>query len=161
MLVEDRDISDIIVKLSKHYTDNISTRFLRPLFTGILSDTTMARRISELTEHSESFILQGFRLDDLYDDILALAQFIFLIRRDILPNISNLRDENIKTASADKVYRSMAFNNLSSNIKILVDILNDLYVSTIAYDKKTAKNRTVASGIPDLKKIGNLLVEKA
>ena len=160
MVVEDRKISELIMKLSRHYKENISTQFLRPLFTGIFSDTTMARRISELTEHSESFILQGFILNDLYDDILALAQFIFLVRRDILPNILNLTEENTKTATTDKVYRAMAFNNLAANIRILVDYLNDLYVLTVAYDRKLFKNKTVASTIPDLKLMGNLLVEK-
>ena len=76
MLVDDRIIAEIIVRIGRHYNENIATRFLRPLFAQILSNIDLSRHIVDLTEHSDDFVLQGFHLDDLYYDIIALARFI-------------------------------------------------------------------------------------
>ncbi len=161
MIVENKMISEVIMDLSKHYKDNIATRFLSPLFSEILADTSIARRISDITEHSEDFLMQGYHLNDLYLNILALAQFVFLVRREVLPNLSSLTEENTRFATSDKVYRTMAFNNLPSNIRILADYINDLYVLTKSYDKKTSPKGCVADTIPELELIGKYLVEKS
>ncbi len=105
--------------------------------------------------------MQGYHLNDLYLNILALAQFVFLVRRDVLPNISSLTEENTRFATSDKVYRTMAFNNLPANIRILADYINDLYILTVAYDKKNSLNGgCIADSVPELELIGKYLVEK-
>jgi len=159
MLVDDRIIAEIIVRIGRHYNENIATRFLRPVFAQILSNIDLSRHIVDLTEHSEDFVLQGFHLDDLYYDIIALARFIYLARRDILPNISALTESNTKTASAaDKVYRSMAFSNLGPNLTILASMVLELYNAAVAYDKKNAvRGRLVAPRIEGLRDVERLL----
>ena len=64
MLVDDRIIAEIIVRLGRHYNENIATRFLRPVFAQILSDIDLSRHIVDLTEHSEDLVLPGCHLDD-------------------------------------------------------------------------------------------------
>ena len=155
MLVDDRIIAEIIVRIGRHYNENIATRFLRPLFAQILSNIDLSRHI---VEHSEDFVLQGFHLDDLYYDIIALSRFIYLVRRDVLPNINSITEANTKMATADKVYRNMAFSNLGPNLAVLASMLLELYHATLQYDKKTAgRNKTVASRITDLADIERLL----
>ena len=158
MLVDDRIIAEIVVRIGRHYNENIATRFLRPLFAQILSNIDLSRHIVDLTEHSEDFVLQGFHLDDLYYDIIALSRFIYLVRRDVLPNINSITEANTKMATADKVYRNMAFSNLGPNVDILASLVLELYHATLQYDKKTAgRNKTVASRITDLADIERLL----
>ena len=158
MLVDDRIIAEIIVRLGRHYNENIATRFLRPVFAQILSDIDLSRHIVDLTEHSEDFVLQGFHLDDLYYDILSVARFVYLVRRDILPNIYSLTEANTKMATADKVYRNMAFSNLGPNLTILASLTLELYHATLAFDKKNAvRGRTVASHTEGLADIERLL----
>lgn len=158
MLVDDRIIAEIIVRIGRHYNENIATRFLRPLFAQILSNIDLSRHIVDLTEHSEDFVLQGFHLDDLYYDIIALARFIYLVRRDVLPNINSITEANTKMATADKVYRNMAFSNLGPNLAVLSSMVLELYHATLEYDKKAAgRSKTVASRITDLADIERLL----
>ncbi|MGP1594167.1 MAG: hypothetical protein ACTTH8_02860 [Treponema sp.] len=159
MLVDDRIIGEIIVRIGRHYNDNIATRFLRPVFAQILSDIDLARHIVDLTEHSEDFVLQGFHLDDLYYDIIAIARFIYLARRDILPNLHSLTEANTKMAtSTDRVYRNMAFNNLEPNLNVLAAMVLELYHAAIEYDKKNAvKGRVVSQKINGLTDIERLL----
>lgn len=159
MLVDDRIIAEIIVRIGRYYNENIATRFLRPVFAQILSDIDLSRHILDLTEHSEDFVLQGFHLDDLYSDIVAMVRFIYLVRRDILPNISSLAEANTKTATADKVYRNMAFSNLGPNLDILASLVRELYHATLEYDKKHSpagkevSRRT--SGLADIERLLN------
>ena len=128
------------------------------MFAQILSNIDLSRHIVDLTEHSEDFVLQGFHLDDLYYDIIALSRFIYLVRRDVLPNINSITEANTKMATADKVYRNMAFSNLGPNLAVLASMLLELYHATLQYDKKTAgRNKTVASRITDLADIERLL----
>ncbi|MGP1454540.1 MAG: hypothetical protein ACTTJ7_02095 [Treponema sp.] len=159
MLVDDKSIQEIIMRISKHYNANIATRFLRPLFARILSDTDLARHIVNLTEHSDDVILQGVHIDDLYYDIIAMARFIFLVKRDILSNIYSLTEESVKTSTSDRVYRNMAFSNLEPNIDWLAGMVQELYDATLAYDKRCTKKtgKTVASKIKDLSEISRLL----
>ena len=111
-----------------------------------------------MTEHSEDFVLQGFHLDDLYYDIIALARFIYLVRRDVLPNINSIAEANTKMATADRVYRNMAFSNLAPNLNLLASMVLELYRATLQYDTKMAgKGKTVASRIADLADMERLL----
>ena len=158
MLVDDRIIAEIIVRIGRHYNENIATRFLRPLFAQILSNIDLSRHIVDLTEHSEDFVLQGFHLDDLYYDIIALARFIYLVRRDVLPNINSIAEANTKMATADRVYRNMAFSNLAPNLNLLASKGLELYRATRQYDTKMAgKGKTVASRLADLADMERLL----
>lgn len=146
MLIVDQFISEKILQLSKHYTENIATRFLRPIFSKIFSDLNLMHNISDLTEHSPDFIMQGQRIADLYNQIFSMANFIFLVRRDILPNIYNLAKANTQNAGADKVYRIMAFNSLPTNIDILAKMLAELYDAVANYDRThSTKGRPVYS----------------
>ena len=158
MLVDDRIIAEIIVRIGRHYNENIATRFLRPVFAQILSDIDLSRHIVDLTEHSEDFVLQGFHLDDLYYDILSMVRFVYLVRRDILPNLSSLTEATTKMATADKVYRNMAFSNLGPNVDILASLVLELYHAALEYDKKNAANgREVSRRIAGLADVERLL----
>ena len=118
----------------------------------------MSRHIVDLTEHSEDFVLQGFHIDDLYYDIIAMMRFIYLVRRDILPNLSSLTEANTKMATADKVYRNMAFSNLGPNVDILASLVLELYHATIEYDKKNSINgKEVSRRISGLADVERLL----
>ena len=131
---------------------------MRPLFAQLLSNIDLSRHIVDLTEHSEDFVLQGFLLDDLYYDIIALARFIYLVRRDVLPNINSITEANTKMATADKVYRNMAFSNLGPNLDLLSSMTLELYRAALQYDKKTAgRGKTVASRIAELPDIERFL----
>ena len=146
MIVSDQFVSEKILQISKHYTQNIATRFLRPIFVGIFSDVNLMHNIADLTEHTRDFILQGQSLYDLYTQIFSMANFIFLVRRDILPNLHNLSAANTQNAKEDKVYRVMAFSSLPLNINILADLLCELYEKLVDYDKAhSMRSRTVLS----------------
>ena len=61
-------------------------------------------------------------------------------------------------ATADKVYRNMAFSNLGPNLDLLSSMTLELYRAALQYDKKTAgRGKTVASRIAELPDIERFL----
>lgn len=134
MLVKDEEISAALAKIADHYNTNLSTRFIRPLTVSVLSDDEMAQKIAVLTEQTEAFIAQGVYLDDLYAQMLAMARYVFLVRKDIIPNLRNLAG-NAGPNDANKVFRDMAMSNLAANIAVLADLLFELYERAVRVDE--------------------------
>lgn len=159
MLINDGTITNQILKVADQYNNNISTRFLRPYFTAILAEGDLAREISDLTEQTDSVVSQGVHIDELYGQILAMARFIYLVRTSVLPNIRNMAGSSGN--DANKIYRDMAVNNFGANISVLADLVNELYMMVVEFDKRMSpKGRTVASEMAGLSEIGRYLVTK-
>ncbi len=162
MMIHDQTIVEAIEKVAEHYNSNIATRFLRPSLAGILSDTDLARRISDMTEHSETVASQGVHIDELYSQIHAMARFIYLVRLEVLPNLRSLSGVSQgKATDSNHVYREMAMNNFGANLKILADYVNELYMKTVNFDKaKAGTGKPVYRSIPGLEEIGRYLVQR-
>lgn len=167
MLVKDAKVFQIIDKIKTHFRDNIYNRFLRKaLLTMQVSHTTWDL-LDSIMEKTEMYKAQGYQLDELYDRILACAQFVFHARKEVMPNIRILLSGGGDTMFArggkepgtDKVLTELAINNFPVNIKIFADMVNELYLLTVDIDKDINKNkRPVFEKIPELKNIGQYLV---
>lgn len=167
MPVQDADLLGIIEKLGTHYKNNINNRFLRKVLYSLPLDRVTRECIDDITDTSSFRKVQGFTFEELYERILALAQFVSIVRRDIVPHIRSLTagDQNTlftgKSQSSDDVLKNMAISNFATNIDILSDLVNELYLKTVALDKETHPNTpTVYSRFPELKNLGELLVRK-
>lgn len=160
MIVKDSVIAEVVAKIAEHYNTNIATRFIRPLLSGILSDNELSRGVSDLTENTEVFVVQGVHIDELYSQIIAMARFVSLVRTDVLPNLRAL-SSSAGHNDANRVFRDMAISNFPANIKVLADLVNELYMRTVEFDKRKCGNhRPVYLEIPALEDLGRYLVEK-
>jgi hypothetical protein len=55
----------------------------------------------------------------------------------------------------------MAVNNFGANLSVLSDLVNELYMLTVEYDRrKNSKGQLVFSAIPGLSDIGRYLVTR-
>lgn len=159
MIVKDPGVSSVILKIADQYNNNISTRFLRPYLLGILSEIELSRKVTAMTEQADTVSEQGIHIDDLYDQILGMARFVYLVRTTVLPNIRNITAPS--TTQTNKIYHEMAINNFGANISILADLVNELYVLTVAYDKrKSPAGKLASASVPGLSEIGRYLVVK-
>lgn len=157
MQVRDAQINRLIERIGEHYRTNISSRFIRPVLLQLPLEKQSWDLIEELTEKTEEYRYQGFHLDDLYRQLAATAHFVSLTRHDIVPGLRN----RISGAASgpDKVLRDMAVNNFASNLKVLADLLNELYVKLVELDKADAKgHRPAYLSIPELEDIGQMLI---
>ena len=157
MPVKDPDIYRIVEKVGDHYTNNVSNRFVRKAILVLELQQAEWDRLDNLTAKSEYYKQQGFQFDELYEMVLAAAHFIHEARAKMLPNIRSM----LGAGSSDKerVLRDMAAQNFGVNLKILADLVNELYMKTTELDKAAhEKKRPVFERIPELKELGKLLV---
>jgi hypothetical protein len=162
MQCKDPAIFSAVESIGEHYRTNISNRYTRRGISSMTLDAGTWSLIEELTEKSDNYRFQGYHLDELYAQILAMSRFIYQARRDVLPNLrffsSSSRVE--KASSSDKVFSDMAINNFGPNLKILADMVNELYMKVVAIDKENAGPKgPVYSQLPELKEMGRFLVE--
>ncbi|ULQ60707.1 hypothetical protein K7I13_05395 [Brucepastera parasyntrophica] len=160
MLVKDPNIQETIFKIADHYNTNIETRFISPLLAGVMSDTVLSHKINELMSHTEVFEEQGFYIDDLYYYIYALAQFIYLVRAEVLPGM-NFRPSIADGDDSNKVFRVMALSNFKANIQILADYTKELFQQAMEYDKAhSGKKKPTYESLPVISDIELFLTEE-
>lgn len=168
MVVKAMEVFHVIERLGDHYRNNINNRFLRKALLNLTLDKAAWDSIETLTNISDHTKQQGLRLEELYDAILALANFVFRVRLDILPNLRFLASEgsdsifsrSAVSGSSDRILKDMAISNFSVNIRLLADMVNELYVAVVEQDKALHQNSSpVFMSNPELKHLGQLLVE--
>jgi len=160
--LKDPDVFAAIDAIGEHYRTNIANRYTRRALSTMNLDATTLSAIEEFVEKAENYKYQGYHFDELYGQILAMARFVHLARREIAPNLRYLTAPAAldKANQTDKVFREMAVNNFIPNLKILADKLNELFVKVVSFDKATAGRKpTVLSQLPELRDIGRFLVE--
>lgn len=160
MLVKDTDIANLIERISEHYRANISNRYIRPALLLLPLDGQTWDKIDNLTERSDLYLYQGAHIDELYHQIIACSRFVACARRDLAPSIrSRLSLPSSAGPDRDKILRDMAINNFSSNLTVFADLVNELYVRLVDYDKRLAKNKTpIYQTILELQNVGSNLV---
>jgi hypothetical protein len=157
MQVRDAQIIRLIERIGEHYRTNISNRYIRPALLQLPLEKQAWDMIEILTEKIEQFRYQGFHLDELYRQIAAVARFVALTRRELVPGLRNRLSSS--GSPADKVFRDMAVNNFGSNLQLFADLVNELYVNLVELDKLDSKgHRPLYLQIPELQDIGRMLV---
>ena len=145
----------MVERIGEHYRANISNRFIRPALLHIPMEKQAWDLVESFTK-VEQYQDQGFHLQELYQQIIASAQFVAVVRRDVAPVIRN----RVPASSAqDKVFRDMAVNNFNSNIQLFAGMISELYVHLVELDKNNnAKGRSpLYISIPGLEGIDQLL----
>jgi hypothetical protein len=167
--VKDPDIYRIVEKVGDHYTNNVANRFIRKALMILELQQAEWDRLDNLTAKSEYYKQQGFQFDELYEMIIAAAQFIYQARVRIVPNARSVISQqggDSFTAKRqpggpdqDRVLRDMAAQTFPVNLGIFSDLVNELYMKTTALDRAAhEKKRPVYERIPELKEIGRYLV---
>ena len=167
MTIKDPDIFKLIEKISEHYQNNISNRFVRKALMILDLQQSQWERIENLTGKSDYYKTQGFQFDELYEMILASARFIYQARMKIVPNARSVIAQGADSFTAkkqgasdqDRILRDMAAQNFPVNLGIFSDLINELYMKTTGLDRIAhEKKKPVYERIPELKDLGRYLV---
>jgi hypothetical protein len=157
LLIRDAQIVRLVERIGEHYRTNISNRFIRPTLLQLPLEKQSWDLIETLTEKIEQYRYQGFHLDELYRQIIAASRFVAVTRRDLVPTLRNRLSGG--GAGPDRVLREMAVNNFGSNLQVFADLVNELYVCLVDFDKVDAKGkRPLYLSIPELNDVGRLLI---
>jgi hypothetical protein len=168
MVVKNAKIFEIIDKMKEHFGKNIYNRYIRRALLAMELSQSAWDLLDSTVEKADFFKVQGYQLDELYDRIIAAAQFIFHARKEVAPNLRRLlsggRDSMFARSTgepnSDRVLAEMAAKNFPVNLKIFSDMVNELYLTTVDLDKEMNKNKKPTfEKIPELKSLGKYLVE--
>jgi hypothetical protein len=159
MQIQDPKTVRLIERIGEHYRSNIANRFIRPALLQLQIDNQTWNLIEVLMERGDQFRYQGFELDDLYRQIAAAADLVFQARTSLVPSIRS-RQNLGAMAGSDKVLRDMAINNFASNIHVLADLLNELFVRLVEADKAQARGRKpLYAQMPEVMDLGKRLID--
>ncbi|TFG59463.1 MAG: hypothetical protein E4H36_13775 [Spirochaetales bacterium] len=165
MVLTDGDVINAIKKLGEHYRKNISNKYIRKGFNTMQIDLHAWELIDDLAKETTFF--GDYRFDELYERILAMAEFVSKAKKQLLPNIRTLvvsaSDSAISRSGSltanEKLLRDIAVSNFPANLAILADLVNDLYVKVVEYDRKThGPSEAAYNRMQELSRIGELLV---
>lgn len=162
MQIKDSEVMSIIDSIGEHFRTNIGNRYLRGAFRVIPLDQKTWNLLESVTEKSNYYSLQGYHFDELYDRILALAEFVYHARKELAPQLRMMLSS---TAGAslpsgnERILRDMAVNNFASNLSILADLVNKLYTRVVELDVEAHRHGTPAyKSVKGLSEIGQYLV---
>jgi hypothetical protein len=166
MSVKDGELFRAIERLGEHYRSNINNRYLRKALLTMLIDNRTWERVESFTELAEYVRAQGLQFHEIYEAILALARFIRTARNELLPHLRSILSRSGGTTIdsggsvvKDGVLRDMAVSNFPSNLGIMSDMVNDIYMRTVELDKLAHKTKApVFTRIPELKDLGQMLI---
>jgi hypothetical protein len=158
MQIQDARIIRLIERIGEHYRSNIANRFIRPALLQLQIDNQAWNLIEILMERGDQFRYQGYELDELYRQIAAAADLVFQARTNLIPGIRNRQSIATMTGS-DRVLRNMAVNNFASNLQVLADLLNELFVLLVEADKVQARGRKpLYAQMPEVADLGQRLI---
>lgn len=157
MQIKTPEVYSMIEAIGHHFKNNISNRFTRGALSMLVLDNATWNQIEELTEKSDNYRYQGYHVDELYGLILAMARFVSAARKQ---GNQILRYGSVdKLTAQDRVLRDMVVNNFGSNLNILADSVNRLYVKIVEIDKANAGGRQpIYTRFPELGELGRYLV---
>jgi hypothetical protein len=162
MQTKDKVILELIDTIGEHYRTNLGNRFIRNEFTVLPIDAAVWSLIESVTEKAQYYTLQGYHLDELYDRVLALAQFVYHARRELQPQLRarlTARTKGPAPGGNERILRDMAVNNFAPNLSILADMVNKLYTRVVEVDMEMHRHKTpVYKNYSGLDRIGAYLV---
>jgi hypothetical protein len=116
--IKDGEVMSIIDSIGAHYRTNIGNRYIRGAFRVLSVDPATWNTIESVTEKSEYYALQGYHFDELYERVLALAQFVYHARRELQPQLRMMLKSSAGAIPSgnERILRDMAVNNFASNL---------------------------------------------
>ena len=155
MQVKDAAIVGLVEQISDHYQANIASRYMRPLLLQLTIDKETWDAIDSFIENAERLQYQGFAPEELYRQIIALANFIDITRRQLL---TGLRNRAASISGPDKVLMDMSVNTFPSNLAVLAEKTSFLLKTLLKLDERDAKvSPPVYIRFPDIQNITTLL----
>lgn len=157
MSVQDYEINIRIEKISDHVNTMMQNAFIRKSLSRIVIEHQYQSGMDVLLSHSESHRINGYLFEELYRGILGLAMWSYKARTEFLPKMKyNLSGETMP--QMDRIREQMALENLKSNLSILADEINNLYIRTVAADKLSHKYKPpVFQRMKELENLGQFL----
>lgn len=159
MPVKDMETISIIERLAQHFESSINNSYVRSALISMNLPPNTRLAMQPLTEKVDNYKLHGYRFDELYSGIIALATYIYKVRKEVYPYLRNSLSG--KSAGDEKILQMLAVDNLRTNMSVLADDVSDLYMRVVQLDKDSHQvKRPVFERMTELQTLGQLLTSE-
>ena len=156
MPVKDLQTISIIERLAEHFESSINNSYVRNALISMDLPPNIRLAMQPLTEKVDTYKLHGYRFDEIYSGILALATYIYKVRKEVYPYLKNSLSG--KASGDEKILQLLAVDNLKTNMSVLADDVSDLYMKVVQIDKDSHKVKPpVYERMAELQSLGQLL----
>lgn len=159
MPVKDMQTISVIERLAKHFESSINNSYVRTALISMDLPPNARMAMQPLTDKVDSYKLHGYRFDEIYAGIMALATYIYKVRKEVYPYLKNSLTG--KASGDEKILQMLAVDNLKTNMSVLADDVSDLYMRVVQLDKDAHKVKPpVFERMPELQTLGQLLTSE-
>ena len=159
MILKDKLIKEKLVELSSHYNLFYNNQFIKYYLFDAKISKNIWIDIECLMNSVNDFETSGCELKNLYEQISSFVDFITVMRNEVIPKM--LKEENLqakKLSSTSKVLYRMTLKNLPENIRILINMINELYNTVKGIDvSMNGKDNALYINLSYVKKIDDNL----
>lgn len=156
MPVNDMQTISVIERLAEHFESSINNSYVRTALISMDLPPNTRMAMQPLTEKVDTYKLHGYRFDEIYSGIMALATYIYKVRKEVYPYLKNSLSG--KASGDEKILQLLAVDNLKTNMSVLADDVSDLYMRVVQLDKDSHRVKPpVYERMPELKSLGQLL----
>ena len=156
MPVKDMQTMAIIERLAGHFESSINNSYVRTALISMDLPPNTRLAMHPLTEKFATYKLHGYRFDEIYSGIMALATYIYKVRKEVYPYLKNSLSG--KSSGDEKILQLLAVDNLKTNMSVLADDVSDLYLRVVQLDKDSHQvKRPVYERMTELQTLGQLL----
>lgn len=157
MPVQNYDINQQIDKLADQHDIILNNASIRKAMSRISIPHEYQSGMDILMSRSEAYKVNGYLFDELYRGIMGLAMWSYRARTEVLPELKYHLTGNHKS-EMERLKEQMALENMGSNLAILTDEINNLYILTVEADKAShSKKPPVYTRMKELAGIGQYL----
>jgi len=157
--VKDMQTIAIVERLAEHFESSINNSYVRTALISMDLPPNTRLAMQPLTEKVGTFKLHGYRFDELYSGMMALATYIYKVRKEVYPYLKNSLSG--KSPGDEKILQLLAVDNLKTNMSVLADDISDLYMRVVQLDKEShSVKRPVYERMPELQTMGQLLTSE-
>jgi hypothetical protein len=157
--VKDFQTLDLLNKVSLSFNTLMNARFIRTAYEGMELPHGTRGIIDSITQENAYYRANGYLFTELYTAVLAMAEFVYKCRTELLPNIKFFLT-GAKINESDRLREEMAADNFKANLDVLADQVNALYLHVVQIDKESHTVKPpVYRRIPELSRLGQLLTE--
>ncbi len=161
MPVSDYEIFNMLALIKKHYENNMGNSYVRSAILSVELPYETSDAIEKITHKLEMYKSQGYKFRELYSGIYGMALFIYKVKTELLPRLKS-KGYLAGASPSEQVQAKMAASNLASNLNILADKLEELYLMVVKLDVKSHKVKPpVYTRMEELEKLGKLLTSTA
>ncbi len=155
MIFRDKNIHDIIEKLSNHYNIFTNNEFMKYYLLDSKIQKNVWIDIEDLIYSNKNYEAVGYDLEKLYEQIWSFTSFLLIIKKETLSRITSEALHRMdKMTTENRILFKMTLDNTPGNLKLFYDLIAELFINVKNLDKTmNGEEKALYNKFPNTKEL--------